>query len=650
MNAMIDSYRRASLSAQDPAMAHVNWGIELAETGQFEEAVSKFEKATQLDPLRSDPWLNWGVALAKQGDLSGAIAKWTVASELEPERGSIYMLWGAALVELGQLDAATEQYQKAIAIAPKHPEPWINWGIALARAGCYRPAMERFQKALALKPSQPQVLFLWGAVLAEQGEYEAANTKFEEVLKTHPRHEEALYFWAVSLNRLGRYPEAVHTIRRALNLNPDRADYYLCLGDALANQGRLDVALANYRHALQLGDDQRVEGWLSVGQALNRLGKADEALDAFRQAEQRLPGCPGAAHGMGMAWLTLDDNEAARQAFEQELARNPQAVDTYLMLARLLMQEGDWLEAGLYLQQAAAYAPQDPECLRLQGLYAAAHGQWGAALEALQQSQEHNREPAKHRPLQSCRTLLDVLNGQLNLTDALRQLRPLYRDNPRDGVTLVYAVLQGLNGQPDEALEKLAVLPEEALSLGELRLKNAVQLWLCVQTNQRDAAHVVWQTLATAPAAPTRLQKLEGFGWYAGALHYAQRLAEVAPGAEYATLNEKTRLLAERAVYYWPGLAEAWTLWLQVLGQTEAAASSASPWPEDWTQTVVEALQSPHAPVPLIQSAFAQACFQQNVPPQQVRELWRRAQLDMPSEVAPYPTHGWLQVFLGWDR
>ena len=65
-NKLVDEYTRASKSANDPAMAHVNWGIDLAAENKIDEAMEKFYKAVEMAPDRVEPWTNLGVALAKQ--------------------------------------------------------------------------------------------------------------------------------------------------------------------------------------------------------------------------------------------------------------------------------------------------------------------------------------------------------------------------------------------------------------------------------------------------------------------------------------------------------------------------------------------------------------------------------------------------------
>src|SRR5687768_5656687 len=84
-NEVVDAYTKASEASPDHAIAYVNWGIEIAQTGDLEAALAKFEQAASISPDRVEPFNNWGVALAKLGRLDEAIEKFKLALEVDPQ-------------------------------------------------------------------------------------------------------------------------------------------------------------------------------------------------------------------------------------------------------------------------------------------------------------------------------------------------------------------------------------------------------------------------------------------------------------------------------------------------------------------------------------------------------------------------------------
>src|SRR5687768_7382538 len=89
-NQLVSDYKRAVAAAPDHALAHVNWGIDLAQSGRMEDALQKFEQAAALAPQRWEVFTNWGVALARVNRLEEATEKFEQAISLSPKVPSNY--------------------------------------------------------------------------------------------------------------------------------------------------------------------------------------------------------------------------------------------------------------------------------------------------------------------------------------------------------------------------------------------------------------------------------------------------------------------------------------------------------------------------------------------------------------------------------
>ena len=75
----------AAADARSDAKKQVEFGIAVAQRGLWREAIYRWERATQIDPLYAAAHNNLGIAYEHEGDLDKARAAYEKAIELEPD-------------------------------------------------------------------------------------------------------------------------------------------------------------------------------------------------------------------------------------------------------------------------------------------------------------------------------------------------------------------------------------------------------------------------------------------------------------------------------------------------------------------------------------------------------------------------------------
>jgi Flp pilus assembly protein TadD/predicted Zn-dependent protease with MMP-like domain len=185
-----------------------------------------------------------------------------------------------------------------------------------------------------------------------------------------PSSVEAHHLRGAALAGLGRDAEAQIAYALALALDPDdpetlraAADFYvngkaargrdsLRLGLELAQRGSRRV-LARRRLAPALAADLA----LLEGQALNDLGRSDEALGRIDVALKHAPGRGDALHERGVALFDLSRFPEARATFARAIAIQPDDAYSHQLMGLTLEQLGDPAGAELALARARALAP-----------------------------------------------------------------------------------------------------------------------------------------------------------------------------------------------------------------------------------------------------------------------------------------------------
>jgi len=205
----------------------------------------------------------------------------------------------------------------------------------------------------------------------ESGVFGAAWTCADRAADLSPTSVEAHHLRGAALAALGRDAEAATAYSLALALDPDDpetlravADFYingkgergrdaLRLGLELAQRGSRR-ALARRRRNAPLAADLAV----LEAQALNDLGRSDEALERIDAALRIAPGRGDALHEKGVALFDLSRFADAKAAFQKALGIQPDDAYTHQMLGLTLEQLGD-PTADSELARAVKLAPAE---------------------------------------------------------------------------------------------------------------------------------------------------------------------------------------------------------------------------------------------------------------------------------------------------
>jgi superkiller protein 3 len=129
------------------------------EAGEWEQAITAYQRAVELDPNYQAAYANMGVAYYQQQEFDLAASQYQKALELNPEDGEVSYNLGAlylqqALAPGGQPDLdlvnrAITQLQRAMEISPDLAEPYFTLGVAYFALNQKEKAIETFEMFLS---------------------------------------------------------------------------------------------------------------------------------------------------------------------------------------------------------------------------------------------------------------------------------------------------------------------------------------------------------------------------------------------------------------------------------------------------------------------------------------------------------------------
>ncbi len=213
---------------------YYNEGVILYNQGEYDEAISCFERALEIDPTHQDAkkyssyaWFNKGVFLYQKKYYYEAIACFDKAIEINPNYLIALNNKGWALNGLERYSEAIACFDKAININPNYKEAWYRKGIVFYNEYEYYKALTCFDKAIKIDPRYADALYYKGVVFFKIDDYDSSIKFLESALVMDPNNDWAKkylsYAWwnkGVELKNVGRYYEAQKCFDNARQLNP----------------------------------------------------------------------------------------------------------------------------------------------------------------------------------------------------------------------------------------------------------------------------------------------------------------------------------------------------------------------------------------------------------------------------------------------
>jgi tetratricopeptide (TPR) repeat protein len=334
-----------------------------------------------LSDLPRDFTLNYELAasLHAGGDHAAALEAIAVAIETDPVSIDARALRASILLELGRDDEALRILRRIIVADPKRAGTHKQIATIHARAGRFERAVNQFEKELAINPDDATVLTELGVFYLRSNQFDGASDRLERAVRAAPESARAHHQLAEVRFKQKRRQEGFELQRRALVLDPSDVDLLVDHIRALYSFGRapearrlLEEALSNTTspdplllleaarqaagrfdyeggiRALQRAiaiDPRQSKPHFELGRNFLRLGRNEEAREAFEEASRLSPSDPYSLYYLGFLAADQGDDDTAVRLFRRSLdfdSYNPKA---HYALGQALLRQGQRAEA-----------------------------------------------------------------------------------------------------------------------------------------------------------------------------------------------------------------------------------------------------------------------------------------------------------------
>ena len=310
----IDFYTKSL--AKDPSNSFA-----IGRRATCEARLSKNDQALadSAEALKSDPsWIDLRILRAniymQQGKHDLVAAEAETLTRENPKSDFAWVGAAKTYAALGKRELAMQAFDRAIAISPQ-AYIYVNRSQVRPRSD-FAVKMGDLDAALKLEPKNEDALAEKARLLADRGDYKAALALLDQ-LKADPTDSYGRQQRAILFFKAGRTAEAEKLFQSVRSAAKSPVELNALCWNKATKDVLLESALQDCRDALKISPDETA--FLdSLGMVLLKLGRLDEALDAYNKALAR---DARAASLMGRAFVYLRKGDRARAETDAAAAR-----------------------------------------------------------------------------------------------------------------------------------------------------------------------------------------------------------------------------------------------------------------------------------------------------------------------------------------
>jgi tetratricopeptide (TPR) repeat protein len=223
-SALLDEHLRPDQHRLHRSVLQYNIAQVYTFTGRYDDAVSYYTAAMEMDPNYSEYYNERGSVYLKQEKLDKALQDFLNAVELSPPYPEVLTNLGQCFQLMGRLEEAVGAYSVSLDLVPTQGLALLGRAQAFEALGQLTEALADYSSSLAVDPDQPLALSNRAVLYYELGDIPRALDDLNRAVALSPQTAELFQNRAVALIDLGRFEEATSDLWTYLRLSPEAED------------------------------------------------------------------------------------------------------------------------------------------------------------------------------------------------------------------------------------------------------------------------------------------------------------------------------------------------------------------------------------------------------------------------------------------
>ncbi|MDA3859498.1 MAG: sulfotransferase [Roseovarius sp.] len=266
-----------------PRLMHYK-GLNLILAGQRKEGLALLEQVVSHESADVMAWVDYGAILAQGGDLDAAIEKFQGAVEMAPNYALAQANLGAALVLKEKYGRAIEHLEKALELDGQILDVHTNLAKAYMRTHRFQQAIDVSYKALSIDPKSVTAHIDLAAALFRIERHDAAEHHARRAIELAPSAAEAWLHLGSTLGASGRLGEAAEALLKIAAQPPvgiSALARLVHMRTTRTGSPELELLTQYAKRLDNLQPEQQVSIHFALGKAFDDLGDYPAAIEHF---------------------------------------------------------------------------------------------------------------------------------------------------------------------------------------------------------------------------------------------------------------------------------------------------------------------------------------------------------------------------------
>ncbi|GJL54689.1 MAG: hypothetical protein NPIRA02_18210 [Nitrospirales bacterium] len=285
----------------------------------YDKALQHLSRISDDHPDDLNVKVRAALIYGEMGNYQQAIDELVAILQARPHELRVRDYLGLMYEEQNNFQQAIQTYQANLKINPRYYDSLVHLGFLAYRQKQYPDAVSYLEQAKQIHPKRSEPYLLLGLTYLQQEDFTAGAREFEEGIEQDPTNADLYFNLGTAYDKLDRFDDVVQSMQRALQLEPEHADALNYLGYSYADRGvQIEQALKLTQRAVELKPNN---GYYidSLGWALFKVGRSEEALATIHQALSLITNDPVIFEHLGEIYLHRDELEKAQQAWTRSI-------------------------------------------------------------------------------------------------------------------------------------------------------------------------------------------------------------------------------------------------------------------------------------------------------------------------------------------
>jgi serine/threonine-protein kinase len=282
---------RAALELNDDlAPIHITLGNVLNESGEYEAAISAFQRAMAIDSTAAGLFNGLADSYAGLERFEDSEAAYLAAIRVKPDYWGGYNDLGYLYYRNGRFANAAQQYARVGELTPDNYLAFSNLGAMYYYLERWDEAKSAFARSIEIEPSDRAYLNL-ASIYYIEADYERSAALFGQAVELNDSNYRSWaglansYYWIPGQREqsIPAYRRAIELAEQRLALNPGNARMLATLASYYVMVDEDETALEYTERALQISDDKPFVLYFA-GYVYEQLGQRDRAVELIGKA------------------------------------------------------------------------------------------------------------------------------------------------------------------------------------------------------------------------------------------------------------------------------------------------------------------------------------------------------------------------------